>query len=214
MFRRIVGLQAVISAVLMGLVGLFIAAGSYLQLDKPALEQDDDCRLPCWNGIIPGQTLYNQARQIVIDQGYTLWTEPDGLAVPGQVLYIAPDRQRTVCKVGFSRTRMMEAFVREMALWFCEPQDLGDLMPLLGTPHLILPLTSLLTYNEGQIVLILTLPVCDRALSPRSTVRYISLADASFNAPLFNQPVQLGWRGFMPMWRYGQLEAGGSPDMC
>lgn len=198
---------SIVSAVLIGGITLVTLFSGSLRENTPVIVEAGDCRLPCWNGITPGKTILRQAVEILSGQGYKQFTEPDAIAVPGQQLYLAPERG-TVCRVGLTRTRMAEAVVREVALWFCDPPAVGRLVATLGAPQTIFPLTSLLVYGEGQIVLIMAAPLCGNTFSPRSPVRSISLADSTFNRVLFTQPVKLPWRGFMPMWRYGQLAAG------
>ncbi|NWG18359.1 MAG: hypothetical protein HXY41_17180 [Chloroflexi bacterium] len=169
-----------------------------------AVAQTDDCHLPCWKGIIPGETTFNQALQILDDQGFQKLPNLDTINLPGQYFYIAA-QPTDICQVGLTNTRALEAIVREVSLWFCQPQKLGDLMMLVDAPSTILPLTSLLVYSEGRIVFILSQPFCSDRLSPYSAIRYISLTDDKFNQPLFSQTAKLPWRGFSPPWRYEWL---------
>jgi len=168
------------------------------------LVQTAGCHLPCWNGITPGETTFNQALRILETQGYQKRASPDDLNLPGQYFYVAP-QQTSICQVGLTNTRAAEAVVREVSLWFCQPQALGDLMLLMDLPDSILPLTSLLAYPEGRVVFVLGEPFCDKWLSPQSIIRSISLSDDDFNQPLFYQAIKQPWRGFLPSWLYERL---------
>jgi hypothetical protein len=70
----------------------------------------------------------------------------------------------------------------------------------------MLPIASLMIFQEGQTILTLRQRMCDDdRVSAHAPIRFISLADSNLNAAVAQQVSDLPWQGFVPFWRYGQL---------
>src|SRR5262249_7751633 len=95
---------------------------------------------------------------------------------------------------------------RELILLACDPLPIGEFINVIGDPESMLPLASLVIFQEGQTILTLRQPACDgHKIYPQATIRYISLADSTLNVEVATQVSDLPWQGFVPFWRYGQL---------
>jgi hypothetical protein len=88
----------------------------------------------------------------------------------------------------------------------CEPLPLGDVLNLIGSTYSMMPMASLMIFQEGQTILTLRAAMCENAsLSPHASIRYLSLADSTLNSQVASQRFDLPWAGFVPFWHYGRL---------
>ncbi len=198
-----------------------VGVGRVLGRAPDGLYAQSDCVLPCWNGILPGQTPAQAADGILKTLGYTLHDSRKDPAnsLPNQITYDAP-AGATVCQVGISRARGVVPIVSDLTLRVCDEAPLGHVMDMLGEPESFVPYVSMMTYARGAVSVILRSEWCDRPVSPHSPILFLSLAlpvsAAPQSAALRSEQAtggdeagllssQIPWRGFLPLWRYAQL---------
>ncbi|MEO8612115.1 MAG: hypothetical protein ABI690_29730 [Chloroflexota bacterium] len=201
--RRIWLVQASITGTMIAVTLLALIAGHVLGSTPAALRADNSCPLPCWSDIHPGTTRLGEAINILRNLGYhpRRFNEDAGIAT--NLLYINDDAG-SVCQVGL--TPGQNGIVREIILRTCDPLSVGDILNLIGKPDSMLPIASLMIFQDGQTILTLRQPSCARRkIYPESTIRFISLADRTLNSLVATQQSALPWRGFMPFWHYGQI---------
>lgn len=102
-------------------------------ITHPSLIGSEDCRPPCWEGITPDRTTFNQAMSIIADM---LNTHPDGefkSSYVNEQKYISwvGDRWRQADHVSVHFNGMI---VQHMRLDF-EDIDLGSFVEKFGDPH-------------------------------------------------------------------------------
>lgn len=180
----------------------------------------ESCRLPCWNGIQPGRTPFQDATTILNNLGYQLEDENDIGRLSSTVSYKATVANG-LCQVGLGRSGLAHPIVADMTLRFCGGAFLGHIIDLLGEPETILPIVSMVNYRKGEIAIILRSPMCSNAPSPRAPLLFISVSPSQIitgptSAVLKaeeatggdSDSTNLPWRGFIPVWRYDQLFPG------
>jgi hypothetical protein len=202
--KRIWLVQGFITGSLVAITLLALIAGHVLGSTPAALRADQNCPLPCWGDIHPGQTRLGEAINILRNRGYhpRRFNEDAGIAT--NLLYISEDDAGSVCQVGL--TPGGSGIVREVILRTCDPLPVGDIFNLIGKPDSMLPIASLMIFQEGQTILTLRQPTCaQRKLEPQATIRFISLADPTLNKLVASHSSALPWKGFMPFWHYGQI---------
>jgi hypothetical protein len=158
--------------------------------------------IPCWNGIVPGETTFGEAAtrlrslgyQVLLDDRYYLDTyDLHGYSpVP------------TECDV-FARVSLPavdDPVIEAFTLMDCPPLLVGDVLLRLGEPSQVgmcnavaLPVY---TYDRHLTV---TSEMSSQGdwISPHQRVKRITLIHR------FDRPQQTSWYGFIPLWRYQQL---------
>jgi hypothetical protein len=201
--KRILFLQSLITVSVVSMTLVVLLAGRVLGRSSEALGRAEDCQLPCWNNLRPGEMSLNEASNILRNLGYRLRTNADDQGINAQFSY-RPLEPSSVCEVAL--TGGGGGILREVILRMCEPLPIGEVLNLIGEPQSMLPIASLMIFQEGQTILTMRMPMCEgRSVSLHSTVRFISLADESLNIEVVRQPSDLPWEGFVPFWRYMQL---------
>lgn len=201
--KRIWLVQGFITGSLIAVTLMALIAGRVLGSTPAALRADNNCPLPCWSDIHPGETRLGEAINILRNLGYhpRRFNEDAGIAT--NLLYINDDAG-SVCQVGL--TPGPSGIVREIILRTCDPLPIGDILNLIGKPDSMLPIPSLMIFQKGQTILTLRQPTCaSRKIVPQATIRFISLADSTLNSLVATQESALPWKGFIPFWHYGQI---------
>jgi hypothetical protein len=180
----------------------------------------ENCRLPCWNGIRPGRTPIKDADTTLREAGYVLQDEGDSERLSATFSYKAALPSAAVCQVGVERSQGLVPTVAELTLRFCDGAFLGHIVDMLGEPDSILPIVSLMNYQQGQVVVILRSPMCTTIPSPHTPLLFISLSSqvistqqnsilaAEQAGEKDSTSTNLPWRGFIPIWRYQELFPG------
>lgn len=168
-----------------------------------AFATSEYCALPCWNGITPGITTIREASSLLVTAGYRVKNVAEEPGIPGQLTF-ETSNPVAICQIGLGRGRALDPLVREITLQVCDRTTLGDIVGVIGPPQTLLPIASILIYHEGQTLVILRMPICETRLAPHNEIRYIALSEIGVNAPMTDQPGDLPWRGFSPVWRYAQ----------
>jgi hypothetical protein len=200
--KRLTLLLSLLSAPFATLAILAIAVGQVSGAGRVELGAAGDCRLPCWNGITPGQTSYNQAVDILETLGYQQKRSGEDGVFPRQNTYQAPT-PALICKVGLSRSRQLSSRVSEMTLAVCGSLPVGSIIDAIGPPRAIIPYISILDYNRTFIIM--RPRMCQTTLRPHHEVMFISVSEDA-GGDLANS--ELPWRGFLPLWRYDRLYPG------
>ena len=201
--KRIWQVQGFITGSLIAVTLLALIAGRALGNTPTALRADSDCQLPCWSDIHPGETRLGEAINILRNLNYHARRFNEDAGIATNVIYINDDAG-SVCQVGL--TPGAGGIVRETILRTCNPLPVGEILNLIGQPDSMLPIASLMIFQEGQTILTLRQPTCaQRKLEPQATIRFISLADSTLNKLIATQSSALPWKGFMPFWHYGQI---------
>ncbi len=179
------------------------------------LQMTEDCHLPCWNGITPGETKVQDADVILRDLGYAQ-LDSNLTSIPGTLAY--RNSQVAVCEVGLARVRQFSPTVSEITLHVCDGALLGHLVEDMGRPDGFIPLVSMVSYANGEVLAVLRSEICDTHLSPHNPLLFISLsrravatnsvARAELATEENSTSTLLPWRGYIPLWRYDQLFPG------
>jgi hypothetical protein len=179
----------------------------------------ETCRLPCWNGIQAGRTPVKEADAILHTLGFELQRPDDAERLPSTTFSYESEGTGGICQVGIGRTQGVIPRVSELTLRFCGTTSLGHIIDLLGEPETILPIVSMVNYQRGEIIVILRTRMCQTAPSPHTPLLFISLTppvvapqssvlEAEQVGEKDSESTNLPWRGFIPVWRYGQLFPG------
>jgi hypothetical protein len=203
--KRLALLLSLLSAPLATLNLLAIMVGQVSGAGRTEMGVSADCRLPCWNGITPGQTRYNEAVNILETLGYQPKRSSEDGALPRQNTYQAASPM-LICKVGLNRSRQLSSLVSEMTLEVCGSLPIGSVIDMIGPPRAIMPYISILDYSGGTTtVIVLRQRLCQMPLTPHHEVMFISVSEDA-SGELAN--TELPWRGFLPLWRYDRLYPG------
>ncbi len=200
--KRILHLHSLITASIVILTLAILIAGRALNPAPESLLTADDCRLPCWDGLRPGKTTISEANLILHAQGYRTATfDPDPILT--NTSFIATE-SNLICEVHLEPAP--GGIFSQMTLRPCSPLHVGDILSLIGQPESMLPIASVIIFQEGQTILLLQSPICTGAtVSPHANIRYILLSEEGVNINTINQPTNVPWQGFVPFWRYHQL---------
>ena len=148
---------------------------------------------PCWHGIVPGKTSLDTARQILALNGYSNERALDQITT----VFDAPDGS------SLSSVNLIHqgSYLWMVGLYPRAELSLSSALAALGspdgmvatTPHVVMGLA----YGGRLRVALHEQP--HKPLSPfAATIKYVTLT---------SEPVDvLPWHGFVPFWRYCQLE--------
>jgi hypothetical protein len=201
--RRIWIAHGFIIGLLVSITLMALLAGRAFGGDSRQWDAAIDCQLPCWQDIRPGETRVNEASNTLRNLGYRPRRLNEDAGIATNIVFIHDDAEG-ICQVGL--TPGFGGLIREIILRACEPMPVGEVLNLIGSPDSMLPIASLVIFQEGQTILTLRQPLCtSHKVYPDATIRFISLADSTMNMMVANQQSDLPWQGFLPFWRYGQL---------
>lgn len=149
---------------------------------------------PCWYGIVPGITLIGDAWSQLERLGY----ETGGTLSDRSVRFVSFKRLPKCAEIYYDH----EATRISSLILSCGTLTIGDLMTLLGSP------TNRLWHSEqdtdwpvDRVMLGLAQVWPQSPFVPVGRIRLVRMAGVVAEADLL-QP----WRGFLPRWRYCQLE--------
>jgi hypothetical protein len=214
--KRFLLLPAILLPPLMLLSVLSVILGQALNWLPGDFGTIETCRLPCWNGIRAGQTPVKEADATLHTLGFELQSQDDNERLASTFSYAAAGAN-AICQVGIGRTPGVIPRVSELTLRFCGSTALGHIIDMLGEPETILPIVSMVNYHQGEIIVILRSRMCETAPSPHTPLLFISLTPPVVTSPQNSilaaeqagekdsESTNLPWRGFIPVWRYGQL---------
>lgn len=180
-----------------GLGWLARAAGS-LQPPNPALAGFTvGCEgkpQPCWYGIVPGMTSWEEANRLLLNFGYSF----SGFTGSNIAKYTGED-EMSVCdsELEYSSAPTIASIQLQ-----CADVSFGDLAAALGSPK------GIESYPGNAVRLIFkeNISVLESGhlgwASLFTDVRIVDLI-----SPISNQPPPLRWLGLIPAWRYCQLES-------
>lgn len=197
MTRRIISFAGISSALLTGLILIFVGWGVVFAKTLPPLANLDACALPCWNGITPGITSLREARALLLDQGYAIY---DRSMFRGRIEYRPPAGSNWCSAVLGS---FDDTIVGYLHLIKCGDSRMGDIAGLLNraegtTSGYLLGWGP--TYRQRSVTL---LAFGRSNLSPHSQDFFVLLTAPS-DATLFP------WFGFMSWQQYCLRE----PSAC
>jgi hypothetical protein len=190
------GSMASVFAILNLLMGLLGAR----QPPHPALAGLVACMgedRPCWNGIIPGVTTIDETRQIMAfaGPGVTLF---DDLTESYTLYYILP-QPSPLCVALF---QMDQKVIRRVQLQVCREADVevGDLTATLGLPQ---QLVMIPPQNLVYGYIAINAEGWRTPFQPHSQISFMNVLQ-----PTYISQQLYAWHGFVPLWRYCQLEPG------
>jgi hypothetical protein len=173
--------------------GLALLAASIGTLQQPhaTLSEFEGCSLPCWQGIVPGVTDRYEASSILMQNGYRV---RDDKFQPYIIIYRAPGG-RLLCEISmFYREELVDL----VEMKSCGDMYLGDLMTVLGSPEGIF-----FGRNRG----VLSYAGDSVRVTSFSWTTPFSLVSSVIIYRQDNQAHIWPWHGFLPRWRYCQLES-------
>jgi hypothetical protein len=151
---------------------------------------------PCWYGIVPGETTADEQRDLMRTNHYAPVQEGRLVASYRSAGHSPQNCQR----VTFLRTQdgVGEVIVHEIILSECPTMKSGHVMGMFLRPSLLSSVTPILFYENGSVSAIFT------ASSRWNLSSFEPIENLRLRAPK-RLPMQ-HWHGFLPTWRYCQLE--------
>lgn len=143
---------------------------------------------PCWYGIVPGQTTLEDAHQLI------QWNQKasDTSASESRFYLDFPDTPE-ICRVVVDSLGQLIVWLK---IEYCgdSPVQIGDVTALLGMPARMLGADREMGYGGTQT----------NRFGWWSPFDHASAIDLVF---MSSDPKPAPWRGFIPRWRYCQIEA-------
>jgi hypothetical protein len=200
--RRILLYQGLMTASVIAITLGALLIGRLFTRSLDSSVRGENCQLPCWNNLRPGETTISEANLILHQRGYRTETfDPDPILTNTSFVAI---EQQTICEVHLEPAP--GGYFSVITLRPCSPVSMGDISSLIGEPESMLPLLSTMMFQDGQTILLLQTPICNGShVSLHTLVRFIMLSDGGVHERLLSQPSNLPWHGFIPFWRYGQM---------
>jgi len=158
----------------------------------------DDCRLPCWQGILPGDTSLSQTDDVLSTLGFAMSLDNPR---QGYSIYSA-SRPSTICAAQVYYER---GIAKSLILTPCQPVALGDWITLLGIPQNVALSNTNPLMRDRAVMLIIPRTDCTKwPMSPFARVEqvYLSVSNPRFGLA----QVSLTWHGFIPYWRFRKFE--------
>lgn len=177
-----------------------ILAGQAVYQPKPLtldLAGSADCKLPCWFGIIPGETYLSSAVFLLKDAGYTLYSSGTGISEYHPI----DSRRCTVRLIAQQEMRLdgeIDGRIIEIRLLRCRSIVLGDTMLVLKQPQVTSTGGARLSFLDGAAHVYPRSAACnERRLTPFMRVDAVIIT-------LQAEPHEaaLRWHGFAPYEAY------------
>jgi hypothetical protein len=191
--RAILRLVAPLLAGLLSL-NLITLAWGRAQAAHPAMAGLAVCDLICWKDIEPGVTTRDQAQRLLVAAGY-----PNLLIDhPSYKMFFLTTNSPYICRMALG---FKQGTVVSLLLEYCENArvQIGDIASILGIPERVI----YARFREKAYELIyasgVPLSTMDR-WSLFNRVRRLNIQTVGDNSAVF------AWHGFVPRWRYCQLE--------
>ncbi len=180
------------------LFALLIATMSALGSTQPIhpalrgfMEGCEDIPQPCWYGVVPGVTLFQDAERILIDHGYVFSNQ--------ETLYRNPASE--FCSVGIYKYWPEEA-VGWMFLENCTYVPLGGILDILGLPQDVHVTCDRDRWLFGQGYFI---GISSNEVTYNSSITDIILYYLS--PPFDRSYFRSSWQGLASWWRYAELDS-------
>lgn len=148
---------------------------------------------PCWHGIVPGKTSLDTARQILADNGYSNERALDQITT----VFDAP-ADSSLMSVNLIH---QGSYLWMVGLYPRAELSLSSAISALGSPDGMVAIRPhvVMGLAYGRRVRVALQELSQRRISPfAARIKYVTLT---------SEPVDvLPWHGFVPFWRYCQLE--------
>lgn len=134
-----------------------ILAGQAFYQPAPLVDElspQAGCSLPCWHGIIPGETYLSSAHLLMIDAGYAFYSSGGGISEFLPDPSFATARHCRVRLLSTQEERIdgeIDGRIREIRLLGCRGMRLGDAMVVLQIPQLTSAGGSRLSFLDGMV---------------------------------------------------------------
>lgn len=134
-----------------------ILAGQAFYQPAPLVDElspQHDCILPCWHGIIPGDTYLSSAHLLLADAGYAFYSSGGGISefLPAESLETAKHcRVRLFSTLEERIDGEIDGRIREIRLLGCHGMRLGDAMVVLQVPQLTSAGGARLSFLDGMV---------------------------------------------------------------
>lgn len=188
-------------ALLLGLNVSAAALGSMHPFDPMlagfATGCDYDPPQPCWHGIVMGKTTEAESQRILERENYVLLSDSGFFVSYAPAAQPADTCQKIVLSKGGIEGQM---FIFDIIFSRCSGVRSGDLMRVLGTPASINMSMPTIAYGTGLTNVIFSVWSDTWNTSPFEPINSIRLGGGFGDMQIYD------WHGFMPEWRYCQLE--------
>ncbi len=147
------------------------------------------CATPCWNGIVLGDSNVRDASAILSQQGFSAV----GSTSENDLIFRAGRRDCWAAVTFFDRR------VTTLRFSGCEVIAVGDVMLALGAPQSMIATGGVgdwLRWHDNLI---------EAGITGTASAR-LALDTFSLDEPSGSVPSGTPWHGFVPFWRYCQLE--------
>jgi hypothetical protein len=193
---------------LAGLLILGMRAGAAWVRAPASVADLDGCPLPCWRGIIAGETTLAAAQTLLHERGYQ--QRPVNRFFTNPLTYERAESGECLVRIAYGF-----GIVADISLSACPEVVIGDVMTVLGEPDgFVAP--HILSFRGATVfVEIVGRRSCDTPFSPRTLVENIFIMPASYPINTITQVADLGrldrWQGFMSGAHYLARER---PGVC
>jgi hypothetical protein len=158
--------------------------------------------IPCWNGIVPGVTSFQEAADLLRLRGYQVQLDQRFYLDRLDLYGYSPDSGGCDLITFASFPSIGNPTIKSFMLVDCPSFSVGDVLLHLGEPTQIgmCATADVPVYSYDRRLNIFPDPhVQQRWLSPHQTIKRIALVHR------FDEVPPTGWYGFVPRWRYAQL---------
>lgn len=193
--------------ILTAVVLCFVVTALFRQpyVDHPAWRAFgfETCDLPCWAGIVPGETLFADAFDLLVEQVPNLTMR---VLIGGtQISFTAASPEQVAAGTLFGQQQRVSSVQLNLQM------PLDQLVSRLGTPDCFLytldafsPGGSLIVYWESERTVISALVHLQNArMRLTSPIQALAL---SAESPHCDEEGKVGWIGFAARWRYQRLQ--------
>jgi hypothetical protein len=208
-FRALVARVGLALACCSGICVLAIHTGAWQTPANPVMQgfiqPCVDEPHPCWNGIVPGVTSVDNARDRLTTLGYQPGSFNDSL----RFYYFYSRRLQPGCvKVGYGRDSDIVSYLR---LYCMDEMSIGLFASVGGVPQVVTYRRSTTSGDTEYLAYAPDHPLNGVMLVVGLGWRSVNSSIASIDlfAPgIFRQSAATpgNWHGFIPMWRYCRLE--------
>ncbi len=203
MFPRL--LRSFLLLCLLGGSGIVLARGIGAGTDdlSPGGSRLTLCALPCWMRLTPRGSTVSNADVVLTSIGYIV--DPASYQ-EGVVSYLPVDPpQQCVVEVHY-----IGSVIEMLILKNCPDIRLGDVFAAAGTPDSVFASGNALAFANFTVIAAVEGDRCRGWLSPYSRVTTLRLVSTERALQDTRRP----WRGFMPYWRYLQVQPDVRPPDC
>ncbi len=182
-------LCAALTLLFVGLLLVSQTVGARIYQPPTLLTGLGACAAPCWNGIVLGESKVVDASAILNQRGF----RAVGSANESDLIFRAGGRDCWIAVTFFN------ARVTTLRFSGCEVIRVGDVMLTLGAPGSIIATGGVGDWWRWRDNLI------EAGVTGTASARTV-IDTFSLDAPSGSVPSGTAWHGFIPFWRYCQLE--------